>query len=1431
MSDQSIPYQVFFTRFGVRSPQYLLLPKMPLAEAFFFPKNSIHHFVPYDGVAKAPASDEYLYRNIDKKIFVNHVTDLADKKGDPRKSIVPLLPLIRDYHVKNKRFRSLEDPLSLDSETSLIVINYGFAGLNYRYVKNIYAEYFKWWNLEKTLWSKVAALASKSNRQQFIFSGLPKTLPSISSLNIYSKLFDQSFVKRYNSPEYLFLLEIWKWLSVEHRNNSVIPNLTNENLKKINIVFQESGRFIVLNLGDLDSWRKESDIPKENRKFKEDAVVLQKKFLRLLMVLMENRTEVDADSIEEEIGIDTSIDSEDSSTSEQLQTLKQEIVEDRRLEKTTLDTSDTNTDEDPDSKLSKLKNLIDNLDSDLSVLEQLETQRELKQADDVKGDSGSEVAISHKNKAIEFSIFNNEKTPEDRIKDICDELAEDGLMTASEYRRSLNAASNYKTIPSPYDENKSLFEYAKIDPEAIKITESKKTVDRKTILDKTMLSSSLLEFDERYIKQILPKDIVGMVNSIQSAGIIISKYEVEVIDDILGKFEIHTIRISPIQGVPSTLRFKVPVVNDDGTYVSNGIKYRLRKQRGDLPIRKISPDRVSLTSYYGKTFVTRSDKKVNDYGSWIRSQVMSIAIDQNDNRITKIVPADVFDNTIDVPRIYSTLAMSFRSFTSNGFDFIFDYHSREKAFGSEILELYEQNGNIVIAENMVGENIVLDVNGAIYKGVKGTLTPLGNIESFLNIDTSSSPLDFAQLKVYGKSIPLALVLGYMYGLENLINILKADVRRVNAGQRQNLQEHEYAISFSDETLIFSKDDSLATMVFAGFKEYARFIKNYSVYTFDKPNVYNNVLESNGIGIRYLREIDLMDKLFIDPITKEILVEMNEPTTFRGLIVRGAQLLLKDSHPDSLDMQFMRIKGYERFAGAVYSEMINSIREHNSRSGKANAQIELNPYAVWKRITMDPSLSLVSDINPIENLKQTEAVTYSGTGGRVGRSMTKSSRSYHPNDMGVISESTSDSSDVAINTFTSADPQFVSLRGRTKKFDLKNPNPTALLSTSALLSVGSDTDDPKRVNFVAIQHSHGVACDGYRQSAVRTGYEQVLAQRTSDLFAYSARQNGKVISKKDNAILIEYEDGTQKGIELGRRYGSAAGLTIAHDVVSDLNPGSSFKRGDIISYNKGFFEKDVLDPNNVIWKMGVVAKTVLWESSETHEDASSISQKLAAKLATNITKVKQVVVKFDQEVKDVLKPGSPVEHRTILCTIEDPLTSNAGLFDESTLSSLRLFSNQTPQAKTKGVLERIEVFYNGEKEDMSPSLRALADASDRAFSSKSRSLNKTSINGQVNEGFRIDGDPLQLDQLVIKFYMTNSIGAGVGDKGVFANQMKTVFSRVMDYEMRTEDGEEIDAVFGQKSIDDRIVLSALSIGTTNTLLDVIAKKAVEIYNGK
>ena len=171
---------------------------------------------------------------------------------------------------------------------------------------------------------------------------------------------------------------------------------------------------------------------------------------------------------------------------------------------------------------------------------------------------------------------------------------------------------------------------------------------------------------------------------------------------------------------------------------------------------------------------------------------------------------------------------------------------------------------------------------------------------------------------------------------------------------------------------------------------------------------------------------------------------------------------------------------------------------------------------------------------------------------------------------------------------------------------------------------------KRTNFISIQHGHGISCDGYHQAQVRTGYEQVIGSRTNDLFHAMAKQDGKVIELNKEGVIVEYSDGTRVGIELGRRYGKAAGLIVPHEIVTSLKADSSFKRGDTLVYNTGFFEPDVLNPKQVIWKSSVSAKTVLMESTYTFEDSSALSRRLAGKLITKTTTMRAIVVNFDQQ---------------------------------------------------------------------------------------------------------------------------------------------------------------------------------------------------------
>lgn len=369
---------------------------------------------------------------------------------------------------------------------------------------------------------------------------------------------------------------------------------------------------------------------------------------------------------------------------------------------------------------------------------------------------------------------------------------------------------------------------------------------------------------------------------------------------------------------------------------------------------------------------------------------------------------------------------------------------------------------------------------------------------------------------------------------------------------------------------------------------------------------------------------------------------------------------------------------------------------------------------------------------------------------------------------------------------------------------------------------------KRQNFCHIQASHGVACPSYSPTPIRTGYESVMINRVGKMFAGRSREDGTVTEVTEDGVTVTYKDGTTEGFRLGTQYGAAAGLTIPHTLTTDVKVGQKVKAGEVVTYNKDYFVKDRYS-GEYTYRAATYVNVVVYETGLTNEDSSVISQRLADKLATRTTKVRDIVLEFGQEVRDLVKVGQTVEVDDVLCVIEDSVTANSGVFDKESLDTLRLLGSQTPTAKVKGTVERIEVFYNGDLEDMSESLRKLAGEYNRKLAREARAQGKTPYTGAVNEGFRIEGNPLLLDSLVVRVYITSVVSAASGDKGVFAHQMKTVFGEVMEEPIIAEDGTEIDAQFGRRSIDARIVNSPDLVGTTITLLEVIGKKAVEIYD--
>src|SRR5690606_35414340 len=149
---------------------------------------------------------------------------------------------------------------------------------------------------------------------------------------------------------------------------------------------------------------------------------------------------------------------------------------------------------------------------------------------------------------------------------------------------------------------------------------------------------------------------------------------------------------------------------------------------------------------------------------------------------------------------------------------------------------------------------------------------------------------------------------------------KPAYRIVDAGSRINAKENEFVVPFRDRYLVFERNNKQHELIFSGLMALGNQTSNYEYRHFNTTDVYGNILQEVGVPNRAINEIGLLYDMFIDPITREILEQIKEPTTFYGLLIRAVELLETEQHPYETDIRAQLIKGHERIAGAVYTEM-------------------------------------------------------------------------------------------------------------------------------------------------------------------------------------------------------------------------------------------------------------------------------------------------------------------------------------------------------------------------------------------------------------------------------------------------------------------------------------------------------------------------------
>lgn len=341
---------------------------------------------------------------------------------------------------------------------------------------------------------------------------------------------------------------------------------------------------------------------------------------------------------------------------------------------------------------------------------------------------------------------------------------------------------------------------------------------------------------------------------------------------------------------------------------------------------------------------------------------------------------------------------------------------------------------------------------------------------------------------------------------------------------------------------------------------------------------------------------------------------------------------------------------------------------------------------------------------------------------------------------------------------------------------------------------------------------------------------MMPYKVGKLYCAIAKQDGQVVDLTPKLITVQYKDGTLESVKIGTQYGRMEGGVYPHAIVTNLTKGSRFKANDYLAYNKNFFEQDWVDPSKIVMKFAKNVSVALSMNDEVFEDSSAISTSLSKQMTTTIIKEKIYIIEFDKNIINLLPEGTKVDPNTILFTVVDSDTDYGNL-SETSINMLQSLASLAPRAKYNGLIDRYEVKYNGELTDMSPTVKKLITRLDKQLYDETKGTEYEATNNKVSSEYRSEGKNLTLDTFELKVFIKVNLTQGIGDKGSFSSQMKSVISNVYTYNITTESGQPVDSFFSLKGILNRQVLSPILIGTTNRLIKHVSSKVADIYFGK
>lgn len=1369
----------FNEKFSVRKANEFGSPRIIPLERLQLPRGSVFHTFDETGTTLAPPASLPYFKELERPPLVRHHFKLNEQRIRGRFKIVPVQGQERQilaYHRENRRFRRAADERMVSEADSkvLIIENYTPILPHYAYPDEQMAPYNRVYNYLATIVAQMTEDAAKYERQNYYFLQVPNSLPAWNKFDVTYNDRVINKLESFTDLTMLTLLELFGWFKGDC-DSGMFNGLDITQLDRMNIVLVHNAGFTSFNMGLVHRLRKSN-----GGRFTEDQ--MSRKFYATLIAVM-----TQAPNFEYDAELTAGVEGDDV-----------EQVE-AQVDVTSVVDDDDDIDE-----------LLDKEEGKTQVEPELPSFDEDK--DIVVGAAAEELLEDKKPTEIKIEQVINHT---DIIRREIEKLSQTGRLSVAAYRKLNEGADSLAKLKNPYDPNESYIEGLDIPEEKLKVVE-KEIVDSPQLLEKAWAMNTTDEMRRTYNQDILKKDVLGAVASSMRLGLIIHDHTVDEITTVGGSYEQHIIRVQPIGAAePSTAVFRIPKLTEDGTWIANGTEYGMRSQRVDKPIRKVKHDTVALTTSYGKNFVTRSEAKVADYSTWLGEHIVKIAVDKANRSIVDASLNNVWNPLNELPMDYTAIARRISNFKGLGYTWSFDYPNLSENFDEGAIKT-ATDAKLTPVAQAKGVVLAMDAEGIVYKLSGKSVDAMGTLAEIFDVPgRDKAPKPFTQLSIMGKELSVGLIFCYYYGLAGMLDLFKMHYEVLPAGKRLEKTDYDTIIRLADAKYVVVCDNTKQRLLLNGLNKYLKALVVFTESELNREDIYLNlIMDVDGLTARYLQELTRMRNGFVDDMHARVLRQMGEPVTFEGLLERSTEMLVNDRTKPEINREEMMFLGNQRIAGHVYTGLTRAMRNYESQPASSR-RFELTDSMVWGEIVSDPSVLITPGANPIQSITEKDIVTMGGTGGRSALTMTYHTRKFQKDELGVVSGDTVDNGDVGIIAMLTSNPEFATVDGTTTDPDYSDFRPANMLSFVNGLAPNVLTDDGKRRNFIRIQMCSGTTFNEAYATPYRTGNELLVAHRAYSRYAGITPKPGVVKAVSKDHIEIEYEDKTTKSFPIGTWYGNHEGVTYPHRVATRWRVGDKLPAKAVVTYDTDHFEPDLYNKHQVNWKNGRLGRVFLLKAEEVDEDSNTVSVDFAKTTTARTTKTKNVVINSNQVLLDIIKEGTEVDSETILCTFSDDINGSSEQLSADAAATLAALSQYTPRAGVHGVLDRVEIIYNGDIEDMSPSLAALARKHDTERRRVARLLNDKNApkDGRVEDDFRVDGIPLGYNQLLVRFYLTYEHTLGPSDKLVIANQLKTTIQESMVGINKTEDGREGEVCFGRESVDARIVGSVSIIGSS------------------